>query len=83
MLYTGFSTNTDGKCENPDYDKLLKDAKGMADPSANDTKADEILAADMPIIPVCHYAKVDMIKPDLKGLPQHEMMQGDIYRIKQ
>ena len=86
-LYTGYSTNNDGKYANPDYDKLLKDAKGMADPSANYTKAEEILAKDMPIIPIYHYAKVDMVKPDLKGLPQHDVMQfwygKDLYRIKQ
>ncbi len=86
-LYTGYSTNNDGKYSNPDYDKLMKDAKGMADPSANYTKAEGILAADMPIIPIYHYAKVDMIKPDLKGLPQHDVMQfwyaKDLYRIKQ
>ena len=86
-LYTGYSTNNDGKYANADYDKLLKGAKAMADPAANYTKAEELLAADMPIIPIYHYAKVDMVKPDLKGLPQHDVMQfwygKDLYRIKQ
>lgn len=86
-LYTGYSTNNDGKFANADYDKLLKDAKTMADPSANYTAAEQILATEMPIIPIYHYAKVDMIKPDLKGLPQHDVMQfwyaKDLYRIKQ
>ena len=51
-LYTGYSTNNDGKYSNPDYDALMKEAKTMADPSANYTKAEAILAADMPIIPI-------------------------------
>ena len=86
-LYTGYSTNNDGKYANADYDALLKEAKTLADPSANYTKAEAILAADMPIIPIYHYAKVDMIKPDLKGLPMNDVMQfwyaKDLYRVKQ
>ena len=85
-LYASYSTNNDGKFANADYDKLLKDAKTMADPSANYTAAEQILAADMPVIPIYHYAKVDMVKPDLKGLPQHDVMQfwyaKDLYRVK-
>ena len=85
-LYASYSTNNDGKYSNAAYDKLVSDAKTMADPSANYTKAEEILAKDMPIIPIYHYAKVDMIKTDIKGIPQHDVMQfwyaKDLYRIK-
>ena len=84
-VYASYSTNNDGKYSNPDYDKLLKAAKTMADPNPNYTKAEVIMAADMPIIPIYDYAKVDMIKPDLKGLPQHDVMQQwyakDLYRV--
>ncbi len=65
-LHASYSINNDGKYSNPEYDALLKDAKTMADPSANYTKTEELLAQDMPIIPIYHYAKVDMVKPDLK-----------------
>ena len=86
-VYASYSTNNDGKYSNPDYDKLLKAAKTMADPNPNYTKAEVIMAADMPIIPIYDYAKVDMIKPDLKGLPQHDVMQQwyakDLYRVAQ
>lgn len=86
-LWASYSTNNDGKYSNPEYDQLLKDAKGMADPSANYTKAEELLAADMAIIPLYHYAKVDMVKPDLKGLPMNDAMQfwygKDLYRVAQ
>ena len=86
-LYTSYSTNNDGKYNNPAYDKLMKDAKAMKDPGANYTAAEQILATDMPVIPIYHYAKVDMVKPDLKGLPQHDPMQQwyakDLYRVKQ
>ena len=85
-LYASYSTNNDGKYANAEYDQLLKDAKTMADPNPNYTKAEEILAADMPIIPIYHYAKVDMVAPDLKGLPQNDVMQfwyaKDLYRVQ-
>jgi len=86
-LYASYSTNNDGKYSNAEYDKLLEDAKTMTDPNPNYTKAEEILAKDMPIIPIYHYAKVDMIKPDIKGIPQHDVMQfwyaKDLYRVAQ
>ncbi len=85
-LYASYSTNNDGKYSNAEYDKLLEESKTMTDPSANYTKAEEILAKDMPIIPIYHYAKVDMVKSDIKGIPQNDVMQfwyaKDLYRIK-
>ena len=86
-LWASYLTNNDPKYSNPAYDKLVKDAKSMKDPSANYTAAEQILATDMPIIPIYHYAKVDMIKPDIKVLPLHDPMQfwyaKDLYRVAQ
>ena len=85
-LFTGYSGHNDGKYANAEYDKLMKDAKTMDDPNPNYTKAEEFLAADMPMIPIYHYAKVDMIKSDIKGLPQNNVQQTwyakDLYRIQ-
>ena len=84
-LFASYSGHNNGKFLNADYDALMKEAKTMADPNPNYTKAEEILAAEMPIIPIYHYAKVDMIKPDIKGLPTDNVMQTwyakDLYRI--
>ena len=86
-LFASYSGNNDPKYNNPEYDALLKEAKTMADPNPNYTKAEALLEADMPIIPIYHYAKVDMIKPDIKGLPENNVMQSwyakDLYRVKQ
>ena len=64
---------------------MLKDAKTMEDPNPNYTRAEEILVEDVPIIPIYHYAKVDMIRPDIKGLPMHNVQQTwyakNLYRI--
>lgn len=86
-LFASYSGNNDPKYNNPEYDALLKEAKTMADPNPNYTKAEALLEADMPIIPIYHYAKVDMIKPDIKGLPENNVMQSwyakDLYRVAQ
>lgn len=85
-LFTQYSGNNDAKYANDAYDALLKEAKTMANPNPNYTKAEEFLAADMPMIPIYHYAKVDMIKSDIKGLPQNNVQQTwyakDLYRIQ-
>ncbi len=86
-LFASYSGNNNGKYSNAEYDTLLKDAKTMDDPNPNYTAAEGLLAADMPMIPIYHYAKVDMIKPDIKGLPENNVMQSwyakDLYRVKQ
>jgi len=80
-----YSNSNDGKYSNPEYDKLLKESKTAADPNVMYTQAEEILAQDMPLIPVYHYAKVDMIQPDIRGLPDKNVMQSwyakNIYRV--
>ncbi|MFO1174935.1 MAG: peptide ABC transporter substrate-binding protein [Paracoccaceae bacterium] len=86
-VLAGYSGNNNGKYSNPEYDKLLKDAKTADDPNVMYTKAEAILANDMPIIPIYHYAKVDMIQPDIRGLPDKNVMQSwyakNLYRVKQ
>ena len=84
-LLASYSGNNNAKFSNAEYDKLLKDAKTMEDPNPNYTRAEEILVEDVPIIPIYHYAKVDMIRPDIKGLPMHNVQQTwyakNLYRI--
>ena len=86
-LWTSYSGNNDTKYANPDYDKLLKDAKTMADPNPNYTKAEELLAADMPIIPIYHYTQVRVVRKDIKGLPTTNVLNTwyakNLYRIAQ
>lgn len=85
-LFTTYSGHNDGKYSNTEYDALLKAAKTMADPNPNYTAAEAFLVADMPVIPIYHYTKVDMIKPDIKGIPQNNVLQTwyakDLYRIE-
>ena len=84
-LWTSYSGNNDTKYSNPEYDKLMKDAKTMADPNPNYTAAEGLLAADMPIIPIYHYTSVRAVKPDIKGLSSNNVLNTwyakDLYRI--
>ncbi len=72
-LFTSSSGFNDVAYANADYDKLMADSKTMADPQANYTMAEELLAKDMPIIPIYHYTSSRMLKTDIKGYPQQNV----------
>jgi oligopeptide transport system substrate-binding protein len=60
--YTGWS--------NPDYDSLLFAAARTADPAARNAlwrKAESLLLAGAPIIPIYYYTHVFLIQPSVHG----------------
>lgn len=65
----------DGKYNNPELDKLLEQAKSSADATGFYTEVEEIIAADLPIIPIYHYAGVYMIDNDLGNWPVNNVQQ--------
>jgi oligopeptide transport system substrate-binding protein len=68
-LFTSSSGFNDVGYNNPEYDRLMAESKTMADPQPNYTKAEELLAEDMPIIPIYHYTSSRMLKTNVKGYP--------------
>ena len=50
-------------------------------------QAEQILADQMPMAPIYQYTKVEMIKPDMRGMGQENLMQNwyvkDMYRVAQ
>ncbi|MFV0409917.1 MAG: ABC transporter substrate-binding protein [Paracoccus sp. (in: a-proteobacteria)] len=76
----------EGRFSSADYDALLDEAKTSDDPNAQYKAAEQILAAELPLITVYHYATVDMIKPYVKGLPLENVMNTwygkDLYITK-
>ena len=56
----------------------MKAAKTMSDPSANYNRAEEILAEDMPIIPIYQYTGVNLIKPRVGGFA-YDNPEGNFY----
>ena len=75
----------DGKWSNAEVDQLLAEAKTSADPSANYTRIEQILAEEMPVIPVYHYTGNFMLKTSLKGWPFGNVEQNwysrDLYKV--
>ncbi|MER5171223.1 peptide ABC transporter substrate-binding protein [Thioclava sp. GXIMD2076] len=84
-LFSSASTQNYPDFHDDAYDAALEDSKTAADPQADYTKAEQILTDKMPIVPIYHYAKVQMLKPDIKGYPTQNVMQTwyakDLYRV--
>jgi oligopeptide transport system substrate-binding protein len=84
-LFTTYSGHNNGKFVSADYDKLMKESKTAADPNPMYTAAEQILADQMPMAPIYQYTKVDMIKPDMRGMGLNNLMQNwyfkDMYRV--
>ena len=63
----------------------MTEAKTMVDASANYTEIEQILANDMPVIPIYHYAGVFMLNPALKGWPFNNVEQNwysrNLYKV--
>ena len=84
-LLTSPSGYNDGKYVNATVDGLMVDAKTAANPQANYTQVEQILAQEMPVIPVYHYAGVYMLDSDVGGWPVDNVQQNwysrDLYKI--
>ncbi len=84
-LLTSKSGYNDGKYSNAEVDALMAEAKTLADPSANYTRVEQILAEEMPLIPVYHYTGVFMLKPNVKGWPYNNVEQNwysrNLYKV--
>jgi oligopeptide transport system substrate-binding protein len=55
---------------NAEYDQLIKDASSELDPSKRMQllhRAEEILADELPVIPIYFYTSAEMAKPNIKG----------------
>jgi len=84
-LLNSASGYNDGQYNNPEVDALLAEAKTMADPSANYTRIEEILADEMPVIPVYHYAGNMMLNAGIQNWPINNVEQNwysrNLYRV--
>ena len=75
-LFTTTSGHNNGKYSNPKYDEAAKAAKTSANPAEEYKQMEQLLADDMPIVPVYQYTQVIMVKPDLKGYPFEDLMNN-------
>ena len=84
-LFTSYSGHNNGKFFNDRYDAIMKESKTSANPAPLYKEAEQILAENMPFAPIYQYTKVEMIKPDMRGMSTHNLMQNwyikDMYRV--
>ena len=63
----------------------MEEAKTLNDASTNYTTVERILASEMPVIPIYHYAGVFMLKTQLKGWPYDNVEQNwysrNLYKV--
>jgi len=75
----------DAKYNNARVDELLATAKSSSDTSPLYTEVEQILADEMPVIPIYHYSANMMLKADVKGWPVNNVQQKyyskDMYKI--
>lgn len=75
-LLTTPSGYNDGKYSNAEVDALMTEAKTAADTTPLYTRVEQIIAADMPVIPVYHYAGVYMLDTDVGNWPINNVEQN-------
>jgi oligopeptide transport system substrate-binding protein len=84
-LVTTTHGSNDGKYSNDRVDELMKASKTSMDPQAAYTEVEQILADEMGIIPVYHYANAFLLSSDIKGWPFENVEQNwyskDLYRV--
>ena len=84
LLTTTHGSN-DGKYSNPKVDELMRSSKTAADPGAIYTEVEQILAEDMAIIPIYHYANTFLLSADIRGWPYDNVenlwYSRNLYRV--
>ncbi len=75
----------DAAYSNPKVDELLAAARTADNPQANYTEVEQIIADELPIIPIYHYAEVNMQNDKLGGWPfanfQQNWYSKDLYKV--
>ncbi len=75
-LLTTPSGYNDGKYSNARVDELMAEAKASQNTQPLYTEVEEILADEMPVVPVYHYSTNIMLKDTIKGWPIHNVEQN-------
>lgn len=75
----------DGKFANDRLDELMKEAKTSDDTGPLYTEVEQIIAAEVPVIPIYHYAGVYMMDSDVGNWPVNNVEQNwyskNLYKI--
>ncbi len=84
LLTTTHGSNA-GKYSNPKVDELMRASKTAENPDAIYGEVERILADDMAIIPIYHYANTFLLSADIKGWPydnvENNWYSRNLYRV--
>jgi oligopeptide transport system substrate-binding protein len=84
-IMSSASGYNDSKYSNPAYDALMEEAKTAADPLSLYQQAEALIVADLPLIPIYHYASVYMLNDSIRDWPIGNVQQNtytkDIYKV--
>ena len=84
LLTTTHGSN-DGKYSNARVDELMRDSKTAEDPAPIYAEVEGILADDMAIVPVYHYANTFLLSADIRGWPydnvENNWYSKNLYRV--
>lgn len=75
-IFTSTSGNNDGKYKNPEYDKLISEAKKTADASKRMEllhQAEKTVVNDYAAMPIYYYTDPDLVSKNLKGYVHSSM----------
>ena len=86
LLTTTHGAN-DGKYSSERIDELMRASKLAENPNEMYTEVEQILADDMAIIPIYHYANTFLLSADIKGWPYNNVENNwyskNLYRVAQ
>lgn len=86
-LMTSTSGYNDAKFANAEVDRLMAEARAADDPQPMYTRVEQIVAEEVPVIPVYHYAGVYMLDTDVGNYPvenvQRNWYSKDLYKKAQ
>ncbi len=84
-LVTTTHGSNDGKYSNAKVDELMRASKTSVDPQAAYTEVEQILADEMGVMPIYHYANTFLLSSDIKGWPYNNVENNwyskNFYRI--
>ena len=84
LLTTTHGSN-DGRYSNERVDELMRASKMAQDPAAIYAEVERILADDMAIVPIYHYANTFLLSADIRGWPydnvENNWYSKNLYRV--
>ena len=84
LLTTTHGAN-DGGYSSAKVDALMRESKTAKDPAGIYAEVEQILASDMAIVPIYHYANTFLLKSDIRGWPYNNVENNwyakNLYRV--